>query len=147
LTYENLLDRHIDGSLSKIHGDLHLGNILVGPGDNPFLIDFARTHDGHALADWAMLEVSLLSDVVMPVAGDDWDAARQVAEQVVALNTKKSIEQDGAVASALEAVLAVRGIVQGCLQIEISGQNIIWRWQCAACAPSPGRRCRSPAAA
>lgn len=118
LTYENLLDRHIDGSLSKIHGDLHLGNILVGPGDNPFLIDFARTHDGHALADWAMLEVSLLSDVVMPVAGDDWDAARQVAEQIVTLNTKKSIEQDGAVASALEAVLAVRGIVQGCLQIE-----------------------------
>lgn len=119
LTYESLLDRYVDGSLSKSHGDLHLGNILVGPGDTPFLIDFARTHDGHTLADWAMLEVSLLSEIVMPTTGEDWRAARLVLEQVAALNARRA-HQDGeaAVDGALAAVSALREVVRDCLHSE-----------------------------
>ncbi len=47
LAYDALLDRTIRGSFSRIHGDLHLGNILVGPNDTPFLIDFAQAREGH----------------------------------------------------------------------------------------------------
>jgi hypothetical protein len=85
LSYEDLLDRYVNGSLSKIHGDLHLGNILMGPNHSPFLIDFAQTRNGHTLFDWACLEVSLLNDLLAPVMGESWDAARQVVSAIAAL--------------------------------------------------------------
>src|SRR5690606_14565975 len=55
--YEKLLYHLIDGSSSKIHGDLHLGNILLGPSDSAFLIDFTHSREGHAIFDWATLEI------------------------------------------------------------------------------------------
>lgn len=116
--YDALLDTHVNGSVSKIHGDLHLGNILVGPGETPFLIDFAYTRDGHTLADWAALEVSLWADVVMPLAGDDWRDAYTVANAASALNTDHDfdVDADSELANALESLRALRGIVAGCLQ-------------------------------
>ncbi|MEO1290216.1 MAG: Clp protease N-terminal domain-containing protein [Chloroflexota bacterium] len=38
--YNPLLDAIVMGSISTIHGDLHLGNILIGPSDSAFLIHF-----------------------------------------------------------------------------------------------------------
>jgi hypothetical protein len=114
--YDALLDVHINGSVSKIHGDLHLGNILVGPGDTPFLIDFAYTRDGHTLADWAALEVSLWADVVMPLAGQEWRDAYRVLEQVAGLNSGASApSDDDMLDNALVPLRALREIVAGCL--------------------------------
>jgi hypothetical protein len=117
--YETLLDRHVNGSLSKIHGDLHLGNILVGPNDSTWLIDFAHTRDGHTLFDWATLEVSLLGDAVMPAAGESWQAARTILDHLAALNAGMPVEDaDPQITSAMSAVVALREIVQECLTAE-----------------------------
>jgi hypothetical protein len=119
LAYEGLLDRHVTGSLSKIHGDLHLGNILVGPNNSTWLIDFAHTRDGHTLFDWATLEVSLLGDAVMPAAGESWQAARGMLEHLAAINSGLPTEETGAnIRSAMSAVAALREIVQECLMTE-----------------------------
>lgn len=120
VAYEQLLDNHVNGSFSTIHGDLHLGNILVGPNESPFLIDFAQTRDGHTLFDWACLETSLLSELVLPRVGDDWEsweAAYAVLRYIAALNAGEDYPNDGmdAVAEALICIIAVRNIVSECL--------------------------------
>jgi hypothetical protein len=119
IAYEELLDQYVNGSLSKIHGDLHLGNIIVGPNNSASLIDFAHTRDGHTLFDWATLEVSLLSDLIVPVTGDGWDAARTALRYVAAINAREILpEGDPAVTEAFTAVLALREIVEECLATE-----------------------------
>lgn len=85
-TYNDLLDLVVNGSICTIHGDLHLGNILVGPNDGALLIDFARTRDGHTLFDWANLEVSILSELIVPLYGEGWDDARTLLGHFSALN-------------------------------------------------------------
>lgn len=80
--YDELLDQMLYGSLSTIHGDLHLGNILLGPNDNALLIDFARTRDGHTLFDWANLEVSLLGEMFIWSDDDDWSQPRDILHQI-----------------------------------------------------------------
>ena len=115
--YDALLDVYINGSVSKIHGDLHLGNILVGPGDTPFLIDFAYTRDGHTLADWAALEVSLWADVVMPLAGSEWRDAYRALNAAAALNSGAALDDDDILNNALIPLRALREIVAGCLQV------------------------------
>jgi len=120
LAFEDLLDRTINSTLSPIHGDLHLGNILVGPGNNPFLIDFSRARDGHTLADWAALEVSLLAEVVTPAAGQTWESARKVIATMIALNGRGAPPEDGddRIVDAMITVAAVRTVAQECLLIK-----------------------------
>lgn len=43
-----------------VHGDLHIDNILVDAGNNPTLIDFGATGEGHFLRDLSTLEAHLL---------------------------------------------------------------------------------------
>ncbi|NDJ59580.1 MAG: phosphotransferase [Chloroflexi bacterium] len=115
--HEKLLDRYVNGSLSKIHGDLHLGNILMGPNRSAFLIDFANTRNGHTLFDWASLEISLLSDVVMAVTDGSWDSARQVAHYMLTIDDedKSAADADARLLTALDSVIAVREIAFDCL--------------------------------
>ncbi|MBI1259983.1 MAG: phosphotransferase [Chloroflexi bacterium] len=115
--HDDLLDRYVDGTLSKIHGDLHLGNILVGPNASAFLIDFAQTRNGHTLFDWASLEVSLLTDVVMPVIGDDWWSVRLVLRYIASLQ-KDLPDTVPALNEVMQHVLAVREIARECLARE-----------------------------
>lgn len=61
-----LLDETVSGSQSIIHGDLNLENILVGPGEIIWLIDFAETRIGHPLADFAHLETELIAHIIAP---------------------------------------------------------------------------------
>lgn len=112
--YDDLLDRYVDGTLSKIHGDLHLGNILVGPNGSAFLIDFAMTRNGHTLFDWASLEVSLLTGVVMPVIGDDWYSVRLVLRYISSLQ-KDLPDSVPALNDVMQHVRAVREIARECL--------------------------------
>lgn len=119
LAYDDLLDRYLDGTLSKIHGDLHLGNILVGPNGSAFLIDFAQTRNGHTLFDWASLEVSLLTEVVMPKIGDDWYSVRLVLRSIAAL-PKILPDSVPALNAAMQHVVAVREIARECLARDTS---------------------------
>jgi hypothetical protein len=61
---DQVLSQHVRGSRAIIHGDLNMGNILVGPGNLPWLIDFAWTRRGHTLLDFAWLEVHLVTRIV-----------------------------------------------------------------------------------
>lgn len=64
-----LLEETVPGSVSVIHGDLNLENVLVGPGSLVWLIDFAQTREGHPLYDFAHLESELIAHVLTPRAG------------------------------------------------------------------------------
>jgi hypothetical protein len=61
-----LLEESIIGTQSIIHGDLNLENVLIGPGDFVWLIDFATTREGHPQADFAHLEVEIITHVIAP---------------------------------------------------------------------------------
>jgi Ser/Thr protein kinase RdoA (MazF antagonist) len=110
---------YISGSTSKIHGDLHLGNILIGPGDSAFLIDFAQSREGHTLFDWATLEISLLSEIVMPAAGATWADAALVLDYIIAFNAQAALpDLDAQITEAISPLTAVRDIVQDLLAVE-----------------------------
>ncbi len=119
LAYENLLDRHINGSMSKIHGDLHLGNILVGPNNSIWLIDFGHTRDGHTLFDWATLEVSLLGDALMNGFESDWNTIRGIIKALVTMeNGHEPSVANEQISMMLESITALRNIVRECLTNE-----------------------------
>ncbi|RPI31458.1 MAG: hypothetical protein EHM70_11470 [Chloroflexota bacterium] len=60
----DVLAESLSGSQSIIHGDLNLENILVGPGEFVWLIDFAQTREGHPLLDFAHLEAEIIAHVL-----------------------------------------------------------------------------------
>lgn len=62
----SLFNESINGTRSIIHGDLNLENILVGPGELVWLIDFAQTREGHTLFDFAHLEAEIIAHIVAP---------------------------------------------------------------------------------
>ena len=66
----DLLSETVSGSLSIIHGDLNLENILVGPGGFVWLIDFAQTRDGHTLFDFAHLGAEIIAHIITPQIGN-----------------------------------------------------------------------------
>lgn len=107
---------HINGALSTIHGDLHLGNIMIGPNNSAFLIDFARTRDGHTVFDWACLEISLMSEIISPVVGESWDDVYKALPYLVQLNSKHAAPKDSTeLTSALTVIRHVRQIAGDCL--------------------------------
>lgn len=64
---KEILEKRVRGTQSIIHGDLNLENVLVGPGDLVWLIDFASTREGHTLFDFARLEAELTTQVVSEI--------------------------------------------------------------------------------
>ncbi|HLA96990.1 MAG TPA: phosphotransferase, partial [Anaerolineales bacterium] len=60
----DLLEQTISATQSTIHGDLNLENVLVGPGDFVWLIDFASTREGHPLFDFARLQAEIIAHVI-----------------------------------------------------------------------------------
>ncbi|MBN1680523.1 MAG: phosphotransferase [Anaerolineae bacterium] len=119
LAVPQLLDRQISGFLSMIHGDLHLGNILVGPRSDPWLIDFGWTREGHTLFDWAMLEASLLVEVVARLMPPGWSGVWGTIGLLDSINRGEDrvFREKHEVARALTAVVTVRDIVRDCLGI------------------------------
>lgn len=115
--YQDLMEMTIEGSLCTIHGDLHLGNILMGPSDNGLLIDFAQTRDGHTIFDWATLEISLLVDYILPkVQSDTWGMIWQVAHYLHHINRGNQLPQINPILNeAFVVIQENRRIVQDCL--------------------------------
>src|SRR5258708_33098650 len=111
--YARILDQRISGTLSTIHGDLHMGNILIGPGGEAWLIDFEWTRDGHTLFDWAVLEVSLLIDHVAVAIGPSWDDAWEAIRLLDRLNRSGGIAQaiDSELVEALRPIVEIRRVV------------------------------------
>lgn len=63
----SILRHSFDANVACIHGDLHMKNILVEPeSGNIFLIDFAKSRPDHVLRDLIHLEMSVLTDLVVP---------------------------------------------------------------------------------
>jgi hypothetical protein len=115
--YEEILDQQITGGLSTIHADLHPGNILIGPHNSAFLIDFAHTRDGHTMLDWATLEVSLLCDYVAPLVGEEWGDLYPFILTMMRLNRSEVNENDHIYMkhNHLQIVKYIRQIVAECL--------------------------------
>lgn len=107
----------VEGSICTIHGDLHLGNILIGPADNGLLIDFAQTRDGHTIFDWATLEISLLADYVLLKSGSDsWDTIWEIAFYIHQLNLNKPLPDSNPILDeAIVVIQEIRRIAQMCL--------------------------------
>ncbi|MCI0714082.1 MAG: phosphotransferase [Chloroflexi bacterium] len=115
LFYVNeFLKRNVRGYLSLIHGDLHLGNILVGPAGDAWMIDFALVREGHALFDWAVLEISVLTTVVAPLIDDgDWE---DVWAALALINKINNLQyhmdwDESLLADSLRVVVKIREIV------------------------------------
>lgn len=110
--YNPMLDAIVMGTISTIHGDLHLGNILIGPNDSALLIDFARTRDGHSIFDWASLEISILSELVVPKIGESWDDVRQLMLYLAVIDQPDMADQiPDDIYNALKAIISLRQIV------------------------------------
>ncbi len=112
--YRRMLDMQISGTLSTIHGDLHLGNIVIDPEGDAWLIDFRWARDGHTLFDWAVLEVSLWADVVAPLAEA---ALERAVKMALALNEREAPPRtlNLALSQVLVALAAVRQVAEECL--------------------------------
>ncbi len=113
----DLLDRQVSGYLSTIHGDLHLGNILVGPHGSPWLIDFAWTREGHTLFDWALLEASWLVEIVAHLAPPGWEGMWGVIALLDGINRgdDRVLRERHEVGRALAVIQTIRDIVRQCL--------------------------------
>ena len=122
--YTRLLDRMIDGRSSPIHGDLHLGNILIGPAGDAWLIDFEWTRKGHTLFDWATLEMSILIDLLAPqleaTGRAPWSDCRVVVGWIDTLNRQGVVPEEAspATVSALSLIRQLRLIVAELLASE-----------------------------
>lgn len=110
--YSPMLDANVIGTISTIHGDLHLGNILIGPSDSALLIDFARTRDGHSIFDWANLEISIMNELVIPKIGNTWDDVRRLTTYLAGIDNPEIMDTIPAdIQDALKAIIALRQIV------------------------------------
>ena len=102
-----LLAEMINGSLSTIHGDLNLENILVGPGGFVWLIDFAQTRDGHTLFDFAHLGAEIIAHVIapqMPNPNDYFDLLRSDPFSTTVSITGSLVDPAGPLAGLLRAL-------------------------------------------
>ncbi|XWX05133.1 Clp protease N-terminal domain-containing protein [Aggregatilineales bacterium SYSU G02658] len=104
--YQPVLDHTVTGSISVVHGDLHLGNIMLGVNNTAMLIDFGQSREGHTLFDWAVLEMSLFAELSLPYLDNTWDSARRAAAELLELTPPIIVDP-----IRLELLVEVRHIV------------------------------------
>lgn len=120
--YSQMLNKPLMGMLSTIHGDLHTGNVLVGPGNEAWLIDFEWSRDGYTLFDWAVMEVSLMLDCALSFVGPDWEGIWEALRMLDAIyhgdSPNPNDPSQSPLAHALSAVAEVRRIVTEIINAE-----------------------------
>jgi hypothetical protein len=77
---DTVLNENVLGTQSIIHGDLNLENVLVGPGNFVWLIDFAETRPGHPLFDFAHLATEIISQVLATQVNSPHDYLKRLQE-------------------------------------------------------------------
>ena len=87
-------DSRLTGTRSIIHGDLNLENVLVGPGDLVWLIDFASTREGHTLFDFARLEAELTTQAVSEIFIREGYGPENMFKVLDALEVRREPEED-----------------------------------------------------
>lgn len=114
-----LLDQQVSGHLSTIHGDMHLENILVGPMGDAWLIDFSDAREGHALFDWAFLELSFLGDFATKLPEADWAGPWQLIGLLSVINRGLPVDESefGEVGRASPVIQTIRDVVRKCLVV------------------------------
>lgn len=90
---DSWLDTTLQGARSTIHGDLNLENILVGPGDLVWLIDFSQTREGHTQLDFAHLSAEIAAHVLAPKAGSAQAFLEHIREGDGLLKTIQEMSQ------------------------------------------------------
>jgi hypothetical protein len=114
--YSKLLDMTLMGTMSTVHGDLHLGNIVIGQNESPLLIDFAHARDGHTVFDWATLEISLINELFAQFLTKEWDSVRDLVPVFQRLNHPYQIDTENPdIRNATQPLRALRRIVAECL--------------------------------
>ncbi|MCS6871433.1 MAG: Clp protease N-terminal domain-containing protein [Anaerolineae bacterium] len=124
--YHALLETPVDGTFCPMHGDLHVGNVLIGRNNEAWLIDFEWARDGHTLFDWATLEISLLFELLAPYLADSWDSVWQAIARLDRLNcacvaasdvlSDDPFSADPPYNSALAPIMELRRIAAGLLR-------------------------------
>jgi len=120
-SYAALLDERVFGTLSTIHGDLNLENILIDPGGYTWLIDFALTRDGHTLYDFARLETELVTRHIAPMMARAGLAAQEFVRVMEWLAAHRGEETSlpalghAALDDAACVLASVRRVVNRCL--------------------------------
>lgn len=108
---DEVLENHQAGTRSIIHGDLNLENILVGPGDLVWLIDFASTREGHTLFDFARLEAEVTTQVISELFVRHGLEVEQVFTLLYALDIGRQPEGE-ALGSAYVLLEAIRTVAK-----------------------------------
>jgi tRNA A-37 threonylcarbamoyl transferase component Bud32 len=71
LNYQRLLLEFVTVTISTIHGDLNMENVLVDPATREVnLIDFATVHQGHNLRDLLQLETDVVIRLIPPALAE-----------------------------------------------------------------------------
>jgi hypothetical protein len=125
LALPSLLQYEVEGYLAQIHGNLRLENILVG--DQTWLIHLDQTRVGHILFDWALLEASILQEVIAPLTDGEWASLWKIGAGLQAIHHMQQPDLMPTIAEALNTVQALREIVTPLL-----GQRSDWREYYAA---------------
>lgn len=93
ILYPKVLDQTLNGRQSRVHGDLHLRNILVDQQQRPWLIDFALVKERHNLYDFIKLETYIRQMVLsQPQMGFSFEAYLQFEAALTATSLGRDTE-------------------------------------------------------
>ncbi len=103
------------------HGDLHGDNLLVDSKKNPWVIDFERSGEGHALQDFIELESDLINRLTY--SGENFDLffllCLTVTEQqeIDAIPLGESFPEDLEIRKILNTISTIRSLARECTTI------------------------------
>jgi CheY-like chemotaxis protein len=103
------------------HGDLHGDNLLIDSRKNPWVIDFERSGEGHALQDFIELESDIINRLEAPAENISsyYEMCQVVARQTLIkpLEESEMKSQDPRIRKALQTISWLRSLALKCTGI------------------------------